>query len=190
MWGGSTPNATSAGTTVVVLALGGDRVTKAGTCGGLSAHTEPARCRRSQGVGRRPSPSARSATPIRRQWTRVTVRGSVGASPSRSLNGESTVRWKCSPSSDSEQIGAIPQAHAWFPPSQTRIIVFLGLDPRKTMSLGVDGDTWPLASGEGPPCGRPPRNPRRSRTGRRLAPQGGDPFTNALARFPHSCMDR
>ncbi len=35
-----------------------------------------------------------------------------------------------SPSSDIEQFVAIPQAHPWFPPSQTRIIVFLGLDPR------------------------------------------------------------
>ncbi len=85
---------------------------------------------RSRGAGRSPLRLARSATPIRQRWTSTTVRGSVGASPSRSGYGESTFRWECSPSSISERIVAIPPAHPWLTPADPRIIVILGLDPR------------------------------------------------------------
>ena len=86
--------------------------------------------RRSWGAGRSPPRLARSATPIRQWWTSTRVRGSVGASPSRSGYGESTVGWKRSPGSNSERIVAIPQAHPWLTPAHPPIIVILGLDPR------------------------------------------------------------
>ena len=100
--------------------------------GVVLARTERARCPRSQAGGPRRSPSqlAWSATPIRQRWTSTTVRGSVGASPSRSDHCNSTVRWKCSPGSISERTAAIPQAHPWLTPAHPQIIVILGLDPR------------------------------------------------------------
>ncbi len=64
-----------------------------------------------QAAGRSPSRLARSATPIRQRRTSATVRSSVGAPNYRSGYGESTVRWKRSPGSNSERIVAIPPAH-------------------------------------------------------------------------------
>ena len=89
----------------------------------------PGGCSRAGG-GRSPPRLAWSATPIRRRRTSTTVRGSVGASPSRSDYGDSTVRWKCSPKSISERIVAIPQVRPWLTPSHPPSIVIVGLDPR------------------------------------------------------------
>ncbi len=49
-----------------------------------------------RGASLLPAHRPATTTPVRRRWTRMTVRGSGGASPSRAFEGVSTVRWKCS----------------------------------------------------------------------------------------------
>ena len=67
----------------------------------------------------------------------------------------------------------------------------LGSSPRMTMSPGPADDTRPFAS-DGGPLGEAPRDrrPRRSCTGRTLAPQSGDPFTRTGCVAPTGSVRR
>ncbi len=118
----------------------------------------------------------------------MTVRGSVGASPSRSLYGESTVVSVCS-------LWAIAELSELARLARTACGIytpgFLGSSPGMTMSPGPTGDTGYRASDECPPRVAPrDRHPRRSRTGRNLTPQSGDPFTMTWGVAPADAAGR